>query len=226
MREQEIRPGPLAGATAMLLAQLECEDLAIELRRPSDVDTGEGVAVWPVSLLPETLPGKGGGGSPLRLRVRFLVYAGGRTTSPGLDLLDRVLIKEQPYLVPVEVPDSLWQAIGARQRPALLFDVPVHVAWPGDPAPRVTALPRIVAASLRDVSGVVVAPGGVPLVGMRVAVSDGTATAHTDGQGRFTLPGVLAGQPLRLVVTGRGLRLHATVGEDSNGEPVVITCEI
>ncbi len=215
--------GPLARATTMLLSRLEAAGVPVQLRQPSNEDSEAYVGAWPVSLLPETLPGNGG---PLRLRLRFLVYVGGGAASPGLELLDRVLTKEPLYLVPAEVPDSLWQAIGARLRPALLFDVPVHAEWPGDPPPRVTALPRIVAASLRDVSGLVVAPGGVPLVGMRVAVADGTVTAHTDGQGRFTLPGVLAGQPVRLVVTGRGLYLHATVDASSHDEPVVITCEI
>ncbi|WP_117212441.1 carboxypeptidase-like regulatory domain-containing protein [Allorhizocola rhizosphaerae] len=216
--------GALVRAAENLLSRLTAAGVPARLQRPSDADTGGFVGAWPVSLLPEALPGKGGGG-PLRLRLRFLVYAAGGGEWSGLDLLDRIFHEEPLYLVPEGVPDSLWRAIGAKLRPALFFDVPVHVSWPEESAPRVTSLPRIVAATLRDVSGTVVAPGGVPLVGMRVAVADGTATTHTDGQGRFTLPGVLSGQPVRLVVTGRGLHFHADV-DFADGEPVVITCQI
>ena len=120
---------------------------------------------------------------------------------------------------------SLWQAIGVRQRLGLLFDVPVQFARPVATAPRVTSLPNLVSVSLRQVSGRIVTPGGVPLAGMRVAVADGTTATHSDTHGHFVLSGVNADQPLRLHVTGRGLRLAAEVAAVS-AEPVVITCEI
>lgn len=218
--------GPLARATAQLLAQLRAADVPMRLEHPAAAEEPDGepagLVVWPVALLPETLPTQNG--TPLRMRVRYLVCGSGSSLA-ALDLLDRVLTTEQPYLVPVEVPESLWRAIEATHRIGLLFDVPVHASWPRATAPRVTSLPSFVAASLRDVAGRVVAPGGVPLAGMRVAVADGTAATHTDVNGRFTLPSVIADQPLRLLVTGRGLRLSAEVVAVT-AEPVLITCEI
>jgi hypothetical protein len=99
------------------------------------------------------------------------------------------------------------------------------VALPAPVAPRVTQLPQLATVAIGTLTGSVVTPGGVPLAGMRVAVSDGTTATTTDTRGRFALAGVTADQPLTLLVTGRGLHLSAHV-TGASGEPVVITCEI
>lgn len=220
MQEQADRP--LTRATERLFERLSAAGVPVRLEHPADAGEVAGLVVCPIALVPEAMPA--GNGTPLRIRVRYLVCANG-SAAAALDLLDRVLTTEQPYLVPDEVPESVWQTVGARHRVGLLFEVPVNVSWPRETAPRVTALPRIVGVSLRDVSGRVVAPGGVPLAGMRVAAADGTASTHTDVHGHFTLPGVQADQPLRLLVTGRGLRLAAEVAAVTT-EPVLITCEV
>lgn len=213
--------GPLGQATARLLERLGVAEVPVVVGHPAGAGDPARLVVWPVTVVPEALPAQG---TPLRMRVRFLLCASD-AASPALELLDRILLTDQPYLVPDEVPESLWNAIGARHRIGLLFDVPVQVARPVAVAPRVTALPSVVGVSVREVAGKVVTITGVPLAGMRVAVADGTSATHTDTRGRFTLPGVVVDQPLRLLVTGRGLRLSAEVGAVT-AEPVVITCEI
>ncbi|GIH02122.1 hypothetical protein Rhe02_01890 [Rhizocola hellebori] len=214
--------GPLVSANAALLHQLAAAGVAVEMSPPPESQDRLRLMVWPVALLPEDVPAQAG--NPLRLRVRYVVAVGGPAEA-ALALWDRLLETEQPYLVPEKVSSSLWQAIGVGQRLGLLFEVPVQFARPVTTAPRVTSLPSLVSISLRRVHGRVVTSGGVPLAGMRVAAADGTSVTHSDTNGHFVLSGVQADQPLRLNVTGRGLRLAAEVAAVS-AEPVVITCEI
>jgi hypothetical protein len=222
MPHHDEHTGPLARAHAVLLEQLAAAGAPVEMSPAQHPQDRARLTVWPVALLPESVPAQGG--SPHRMRVRYLVAVDGPPVA-ALALWDRLLTEEQPFLVPEEVSSSLWQAIGVRQRLGLFFDVPVQFARPIATAPRVTSLPGLVSVSLRQVSGRVVTSGGVPLAGMRVAVTDGTAATHSDTNGHFVLSGVNADQPLRLHVTGRGLRLAAEVAAVS-AEPVVITCEI
>lgn len=222
-------PGPLARASALLLASLAEVDVPVRIEHPaaatgvqSGMFGGPWLAVWPYAVLPESLPARAG--DPLRLRVRFLLHADG-PDSTAIEALDRVLTGGRvPYLLAEPVPDSLWPALGARLRVALLCEVAVQVATAAPVIPRVTELPQLDTVSIGRLVGTVVTPGGVPLAGMRVAVEDGTATTYTDTRGRFVLPGVAADRPLHLLVTGRGLQLTAVVAAVP-AEPVVITCE-
>ena len=222
----EENTGALARGTAMLLASLADSGVPAELAHPQSAAQTPRLGVWPVAVLPETMPAQVG--APLRLRVRYLVFALIPADGPitaAMDVLDRVLVVGQPYLIPDQVPDELWQSLATPHRLGLLFDVPVQVAPAAPSVPRVTSLPQLATVSLGRLAGRVVTPGGVPLAGMRVTVHDGTATTRTDTRGHFTLAGVIADQPLTLLVTGRGLRLIAEVAAVS-AEPVVITCDI
>jgi len=226
MPHPDEQAGPLARAHAYVLERLATAGAPVEISPRPDPQERLRVMVWPVALRPETLAAQRG--DQLRLQVRYLVAVDGPAPA-ALALWDRLLQTEQPYLVPEEVSSLLWQTIGVPQRLGLLLEVPVQYTRPVTTAPRVTALPRLVSISMREVSGRVVTPGGVPLAGMRVAVADGTTATHTDTNGHFVLSGVNADQPMRLVVAGRGLRLTAEVAAvfgDGAAEPIVITCEI
>ncbi|GAA2358949.1 hypothetical protein Cme02nite_35250 [Catellatospora methionotrophica] len=220
--------GPLARASALLLASLAEVDVAVRIEHPaasvgvqSGAFGGPWVAAWPYAVLPETLPARPG--DPLRLRVRFLLHADG-PDSTAIEALDRILTGGVPYLLAEPVPDTLWTALGARLRIALLCEVAVQVATVAPRVPRVTQPPRLDTVALRRLAGRVQTPGGVALVGMRISAEDGTAAAYTDIRGRFELP-VVADRPQRLLVSGRGLLLTAEVAAVT-AEPVVITCEI
>ncbi len=220
--------GPLARACALLLAGLAEADVAVRVEHPaaavgvqSGAFGGPWVAVWPYAVLPEALPARPG--DPLRLRVRFLLHADGPDAT-AIEALDRVLTAGVPYLLAEPVPDTLWPALGARLRAALLCEVAVQVTTAAPVTARVTQPVRLDSVSLRRLVGRVQTPAGVALVGMRVAAEDGTSAASTDTRGRFELP-VLADRPVHLAVSGRGLLLTAEVPAVS-AEPVVITCEI
>lgn len=216
------RVGPLGGAANLLLEHLTEAGLQARLG-----DSGnEGLSVIPMALVPELLPGRqpGSAGQPLRMRLRCLVYAGG-PASTALSLLDRVLSQQQEHLVPEEVPVQVWQAYGLAPRPGLYFDIPVQFTYEAARPSRVTESLLMQTVSLGTVRGRTVTGGGEPLSGMRVSTVDGLAVAHTDARGNFTLRGVPAGGPVRLVIAGHGLRFTAQV-ETGQQEPVVINCEL
>lgn len=182
------------------------------------------VYCWLLALLPEQELRPGAGANPMRLRLRYLLCAG----RPGdLEPLDRLLQAAVggPY-PPVfdEVPAGLWQAAGAAPRPAFHVDVVAHVDRPQPAAPRVSEPLRLRHAAVRELAGVVLGPGGVPLPGMRVETGDGLAAAYTDGAGRFVLPGLPADRPLALRLSGRGRQFHHQVPAD-DPRPAVIRCE-
>lgn len=229
MNDRHIEPGP-SGINAAPLTQaagrlLDCLAAAgVTAGLGAD---GEGVSVHPIALVPEALPGKGD--QPLRMRLRCLVHAGG-PASAALEALDRILQIQQPYLVPEEPPAAIWKDLGLKPQPGLLFDVPVQFARTEALAPRVTVQPRWETISLGTVAGRVVTGGGTPLAGMRLSTLDGLVTTHSDPRGNFTLRGVpvplSTGEPIRLVVAGRGLRFTASIDPAAGSEPVVINCEI
>jgi len=226
MNDRHIEPGPIGPLGQAAQRLLDCLAAAgVTARLGAGGDGGEGVSVHPIAIVPEPLPGKGD--QPLRMRLRCLVCAGG-PASAALEALDRILQIQQPFLVPEEPSTMIWKDLGLKPQPGLLFDVPVQFARAETLAPRVTGEPRLETISLGTVAGRVVAHGGTPLAGMRISTMDGLVTTHTDPRGNFTLRGVpvplSTGQPIRLVVAGRGLRFTADVTDVF--EPVVINCEI
>jgi hypothetical protein len=179
---------------------------------------------WLVALLPEQELRPGSGMNPMRLRLRYLLCAG---RAGDLETLDRLLAATVggPYAPVFEpVPAQLWAAVDATPRAAFYVDVVAHLERPRPPVPRVTEPLRLDAVPLRQVAGVVLGPGDVPLPGMRVETGDGLAAAHTDGAGRFVLPGLPAGRPLTLRLTGRGRQFHHQVPAD-DPQPAVVRCE-
>lgn len=224
MNDRHIEPGPPGPLGQAAQRLLECLAAAGVTARLGD-DRFEGVSVLPIAIVPESLPGKGD--QPLRMRLRCLAYAGG-PASAALETLDRILQIQQPYLVPEEPSTTLWKGLGLKPQPGLLFDVPVQFTRAEPIAPRVTGESRWQTVSLGRIAGRVVTRGGTPLAGMRISTMDGLVTTHTDPRGNFVLRGVplplSTGEPVRLVVAGRGLRFTASVADSF--ESVVINCEI
>jgi hypothetical protein len=70
--------------------------------------------------------------------------------------------------------------------------------------------------------GRVLGPAGVAVPGVRVTAAGIGTWARTGGDGAFLLPGLPAG-PVRLLVTGKGLRFHTEVA--ASAQPVVLHCE-
>ncbi|GAA4250211.1 carboxypeptidase-like regulatory domain-containing protein [Dactylosporangium darangshiense] len=220
--------GVISATTGALLRWAAGTGLTVAAGPPPPEPVPKGQAAqahcWLLALLPEQELRPGAGANPVRLRLRYLLCA----ARPGdLEPLDRLLVAcvgglYQPVFEAVPAP--LWAAVGAPPRPAFFVEVVVHVDRPRPAVPRVTEPLRLHAVALREVAGVVLGPGDVPLPGMRVEAGDGLAAADTDAGGRFVLPGLPAGRPFTLRLSGRGRRFHHQVPAD-DPRPAVIRCE-
>ncbi|GAA2396111.1 carboxypeptidase-like regulatory domain-containing protein [Dactylosporangium salmoneum] len=216
--------GVISATTGTLLRWAGGTGLTVAAGPPAAEDPAD-VYCWLLDLLPEQELRPGTGANPVRLRLRYLLCAG----HPGdLDSLDRVLAASVggPYAPVFEpVPPGLWAAAGVAPRPAFQVDVAVRLDRPRAVAPRVTVPLRLVDAPVREVAGTVLGPGDVPVPGLRVESADGLAATHTDGAGRFALPGLPAGRPVTLRLSGRGRQFHHQVPAD-DPRPAVIRCEL
>jgi hypothetical protein len=183
--------------------------------------------VWPVGLLPEQAVRVTNGRGPLRLRVRYLLAAGG-AADEMVDLLDRILAAstiDGPVQVPIEpVTVELWRSFGLAPRAGLFAEVHTRVSRPEPRPPRVVAPLRLESSPLGRIQGRVVGPGNAPVPGVRVVATGSGATTYTDNHGRFEFAALPAGRPARLLLSGKGVDLVAELATPST-EPVVIHCE-
>jgi len=219
--------GPLATAASDLLNWLDRAGIpARQEFPPVNSDTEATVFVWPLALVPEPDLHTAAGRSPMRLRIRFLLCpVGSAIDLPAL--LDRILAAAdgvRPALIPEAIGPETWQALGVPARIAVLAEVPVQVGRVTPAVPRVRSELELREVPLRPLAGRVVGPGGVALAGVRVEAVGLGHTADTDRSGAFAFTALPAGQPVRLQITGRGLRYHAEV--TATAEPVVIQCPI
>jgi hypothetical protein len=215
--------GVISATTGALLRWAAGTGLTVAAGPPVDDQPAQAYC-WLLALLPEQELRPGTGANPVRLRLRYLLCAG---RAGDLGPLDRLLAASVggPYPPLFEpVPEQIWASAHAAPRPAFYVDVVAHLERPRTPAPRVTERLRLQTAPMREVAGVVLGPGDVPVPGLRVETGDGLAAVHTDGNGRFVLPGLPADRPLTLRLSGRGRQFHHQVPAD-DPRPAVIRCE-
>jgi hypothetical protein len=223
-----VSPISVSAPTADALADLRAwlvravgPDTAVDIG-PPDPERGTRLCLWPLALLADQGTRGGYGHRTLGLRARHAVTADG-PVGAALWLLDRVLIalagEDRYQLVLEPVPASLW---GSRlPRPAVLIDVPVHVAVTARGTPRATGGLGLDGGRLRVIVGRVVGPGDLALAGMTVLSASTGTSVLTDARGGFTLPGEPVGRTVALHLAGRGLHLQVEVGAAAT-EPVIV----
>ncbi|WP_432826885.1 carboxypeptidase-like regulatory domain-containing protein [Dactylosporangium sp. CA-092794] len=215
--------GAISAATEALLRWAAGTGLTVAAGPPVPESPADAYC-WLLNLLPEQQLRANPGGGPLRLRLRYMLCAGRPDDLEPLDLLLRASVggPYEPVFEPV--PAGLWEAVRAVPRPAFHVDVVTRLDRPRPATPLVRETLRLVPTPLRELTGVVLGPGDVPLPGLRVETGDGLAAAHTDAAGRFALPGLPADRPIALRLTGRGRQFHHQVPAD-DPRPAVIRCE-
>jgi hypothetical protein len=188
-----------------------------------------GLCAWPIAVLADQEVRGSTLRQPMRLRVRYLVTAGGEPGgADAARLLDPVLSAAAAgasvAVVFDPVPVELWRAMGLRPRAALLVDVPAQVERATPRVPLVRGPLTLNGTPMRPLRGRVVGPGDVPLAGIRVEAPVIGASTYTDNGGRFTFDGLPAGDPARLVLAGRGRQFEAEVSTDADA-PALIRCD-
>jgi hypothetical protein len=222
--------GPIARSMTDLAGWLSTVDISAWVGDPGAGDApAGGLCAWPVAVLAEQEVRASNQRQPMRLRVRYLLTAGGEAGgAEAARLLDPVLsaaAADASVAVVFEpVPVELWRALGLRPRAALLVDVPAQVERATPRVPLVRGPLTLDGTPMRSLSGRVVGPGDVPLAGIRVEAPVVGASTYTDNGGRFAFGGLPAGDPARLVLVGRGRQFEAEVGTDADA-PVLIRCD-
>ena len=222
--------GPIARSMTDLAAWLSTVDTSVWIGDPGAEDAPAGaLSAWPVAVLADQEVRGSLLRQPMRLRVRYLVTAGGGTVdADSARLLDPVLsaaaVGGSVAVVLEPVPVELWQALGLRPRAALLVDVPAQVERATPRVPLVRGPLTVHGTPMRSLSGRVVGPGDVPLAGIRVEAPVLGTSTYTDNGGRFAFGGLPAGEPARLVLVGRGRQFEAEVSTDAEA-PVLIRCD-
>jgi hypothetical protein len=216
---------PLADADTAVAAWLARAGVAATHGLPREEagpDRADAVRWWPLALLPDQAWRTTGHPDGLRLRIRYLITSDHR----GSGALDRLLVaavaETTIQLVAEPVPVEIWRALGVRPRAALQVELPIHVQRTIPVIPVVRTPLRVDHAPVAVLRGRVLGPGSVPVPGARIQVIGAEASTTSDNHGTFTLPGLPSG-PVRLLVSGKGLRLVTEV--EASTQPVDLLCD-
>lgn len=199
----------------------------ISLAPPDNAGVGSGVTLYLMDLLADP-PLRNTARAPLQLALRYLVT----TWAPQPEAAHRMLgalvfaAMEQPtFTVDLEpIPIAVWSAFGVVPRPAFMLRVPVRQER-SEPIPTLVKAPLVIeVAPFVRLSGLVLGPGDIPIMGARVELPALHLVEQTDSHGQFTFAR-LPGKPFpkHLIVKARGHMQPATVDyPPSDAEPLVI----
>lgn len=221
-------PGPIEAASAALVTWLADVAGPTTQEPPSDSDSATArLVVWPLELLPEQHIA---GQALIRLKVRHLVMGMG---APPLAarMLDRAVAASAagngaPEITFEPIALEVWLALRIRPRPALVIDIAAHVSRSTVVAPRVRTPLQVQDGVMHAIAGHVLGPSDLPIPGVRLEVAGTGASTYSGAGGAFALPGVPAGIPLRLVLSGRGVRRLAEVPADAPPDDIVVRFEL
>jgi len=166
------------------------------------------------------------GKPPLRLKLRYLLTAQApdpRDAQRLLIALTFAAMEETDWDVELgSLPPGVWEALAVPLQPSIVLNVPLLQERPETIAQRVRVPLVIQAGPVRAITGTVLGPGEIPIMGARVDLPALGRTARTDHLGRFHLTGIppeAAASTLRVrakgVETSVDLETRAPSGDPS-----------
>jgi hypothetical protein len=205
-------------------------DVAVSLAAPNEQPAGPGVGLYLLRIAKAPPARVGRGRPPLQLTLSYLVTAWSDEPERSHRLLGELAfaaLAHPEYEVEMEpAPLRVWRAFGIAPRPSFTLSVRLQREWPAVVEPIVRSAVTVQGSVAATVTGQVVGPGDVPLMGARVECPALNRVTRTDGKGRFRLIAVPSSPPPQLLVTARGQQrwvspdLHAP-----GGPPLVIRFE-
>lgn len=171
--------------------------------------------------------------APVVLHLRYLVAPQGKDDRAALELVDRLLEATYDAALPDDLdvdlapaPTDVWQALGARPRPAVTVQLTARFLPKPAEVEYVREQLHVVGTGVRSLGGRVLGPGDIPLAGAEVVVAATRASTRTSTSGTFRFPAVPTGpDPVRLAIRAKGRTFSVDV-DPSDGEPVVVRCDL
>ena len=148
---------------------------------------------------------------PLKLVLRYLVSVQAAEVEDAHRILGTLAfsaMEVSDFDVETQAPDAaLWAALGIPLQPSFAIRVPLLKSRPEPKLQRVRYPLVLKTSPVRSISGVVLGPGEIPVMGARVEIPGSGRPAQTDYLGYFVIPGVLREfAPEALEVRAKGAR--------------------
>ena len=154
---------------------------------------------------------------PLQVRLRYLISATAEKTEQAHKLLGKLLFSamENPeYEVGLEAVDmEVWLAFGVSPRPAFYLSLPMRMERT-DRAKLIRMPPELLYQNMRDLDGVLLGPGEIPLPNGRIELADIKLGVNSDSQGHFhfsAIPEKPAKRQFFVNTKGREYEIEATL---------------
>jgi hypothetical protein len=227
----QVTPRPKLGSVDEVDQHLEAwisavlGEVTVTLGAPKESQSGKGVNLYLLNLVNSPPPRSVKERSPYRIMLRYLITV----WETNLHAMHRML--GELMFAAMDLPDveveleplspALWSALGLVPRPAFVLHTPLLCERPEKLAPPVLSEMVIKEALLRPLSGRVIGPGDIGVMGARVELPALELSTATDFRGRFRFAAVPSDPPIKLLrVNAKGRTISVPV-EKAN-EAVII----
>lgn len=157
--------------------------------------------------------------SPLRVALHYLVTCWDKNPRNAHALLSEILFAalDHPEFE-VLYPPIDWQSLGIPPQPAFVLRVIATRERPQPIVPRVQE-PRVETVPSSPLSGRVLGPRDIPIVGAYVQIPSYQLSQRSDSRGAFSFPNII-GDNIELLVRAKGIERLITVSRDD--DPIII----
>jgi hypothetical protein len=200
-------------------------EVTVTLDAPEESQSAKGVNLYLLNLVNSPPPRSVKERSPYRIVLRYLVTVWETNLHAMHRMLGELMFAAMD-LPEVEVEleplsPAVWSALGLVPRPSFVLRTPLLCERPEKLAPPVLSEMVIREALLRPLSGQVMGPGDIAIMGARVELPALQLSTATDFRGRFHFAAVPSDPPIKLLrVNAKGRTISVPV-EKAN-EAVII----
>ncbi len=157
---------------------------------------------------------------PLQVRLRYLVSTAANDVEESHQLLGKLLFSalEKPeFEVDLEsVHMTVWQAFGIAPRPAFYLSLPMRVERK-DTAKLIRTPPELVYRKTRDLHGILMGPGNIPVPNGRIELAGLGRSVNADEKGCFhfsSIPDKPTKRQFFINAKGQNFEIEATLPEE------------
>jgi len=194
-------------------------DVAISLSFEEKLETDLSISLCLMDILSMPMYGQGRR-LPLQVRLRYLVSTEANDIEKAHQILGKLLFSamEKPeFEVDLEsVNMAVWQAFGIAPRPAFYLSLPMRVERK-DTTKLISTSPELVYRKMRDLDGVVMGSGNIPIPNGRIKLADMGRSVTADEQGCFhlaSIPDKPTKRQFFISAKGQDFEIEATLPEE------------